>query len=591
MIEEELEKPSFTLDPIVEELTGWVPPPVPEIEEFPYDDTIDFQRDRNYEMSPREECKYDAIFQRLLKKHGQISEDAADAMAMDYWLRWKVETDLLFFGDQVLGWFDATDRHGKRHRVDPILHKWLCQLLNLEEDVLILVPRLHLKTTWVKLKIAQLILLNPNIRIGLFSITDKLVQHELKDIARILSTPILRRLFGSQVLPEPGNNFKNWERMTATELTVKRDHSLGKIPQEPQVFAAGLGTHIVGFHFDRAFMDDIIDDRVVRSPSLMDQAVDWWQYMVPILEVDAITTMTGTPYHYSDLYAKIRRERQFGKIFVRSCREKAVINNIEVLRPIYSTWFTEKDLQRYEKRMGPYKFACQMNCNPEPLELKPFPGPQPQYEDLPADEKGYSFYCLIDPAATQQAYSDQTAFTIAAVNHIRQVFVPESFGMKRKGDIIAEKLIQLHLLYHFRKVGIELGLQEHLKVIIELKVKEWERINRRGLDLLGRIQGVPIKKIKKGERIMDALGPLVRENKIRIHAKNRELIEQMDRFTGMEGDADDLIDSLSMIVYVVPSFAPHHGLPEQFQRAGWSVKGFMERSKRGKKGWASKFAN
>ena len=88
MNEEELdlETPSFTLDPVVEELTGWVPPPVPEIEEFPYDDTIDFQRDRNYAMSPREDCKYDAIFQRLLRKHGQISEADADIMAMDYWL-------------------------------------------------------------------------------------------------------------------------------------------------------------------------------------------------------------------------------------------------------------------------------------------------------------------------------------------------------------------------------------------------------------------------------------------------------------------------------------------------------------------------
>ena len=315
----------------------------------------------------------------------------------------------------------------------------------------------------------------------------------------------------------------------------------------------------------------------------MDQAVDWWQYMVPILEVDSITTMTGTPYHYSDLYAKIRRERQFRQIFVRGCRHKGL--------PIYSTWFSEADLKRLEKRMGPYKFQCQFECNPEPIELKPFPPPQPQYDQLPDDEKGYKFYCLIDPAATTEAYSDKTAFTIAAVNHIKQVFVIKSFGIKRKGDVTADKLIELHLMYHFDKVGIELGLQEHLRVIIDLKCKEWERINNRKLDLFGRITPVPIKKINKGFRIMDALGPLVRLGKLLIHHKNYELLKQMDRFTGQESDDDDLIDSLSMIVHVVPSFAAHRSMPEQFKRAGWTVKEFMKRHSQKKKGWEARFKN
>ena len=101
--------------------------------------------------------------------------------------------------------------------------------------------------------------------------------------------------------------------------------------------------------------------------------------------------------------------------------------------------------------------------------------------------------------------------------------------------------------------------------------------------------GIPIKKIKKGERIVDALGPLVRQNLIRIHSRNEELLTQMDRFTGQEGDDDDLIDSLSMIVYVVPSFAPHRNLPEQFKRAGWTIREIMERSRRKKKGWEGRF--
>ena len=501
-------------------------------------------------------------------------------MAFDYWLRWKIKTDLFFFGNEVMGWRYACSKDRKRWRVDPKLHRWLANILMLVGDKLIQVPRLHLKTTWVKLDIMRLILINPLIRILLSSVTTRLVRRELADIKRMFATPILLRLFKQQI-PEPGNDYKNWEKSTMDELTIKRDHSLGKVPQESQITVVGADTRITGFHFEQGFFDDPVDDSTVRTAEQMLKSEEWWEFMQPILETDAEITWTCTPYHYNDLSAKIIKERQIEKIFHRS--------NIENGKPIYKSWFTLKDFEKLKKRMGSYNYSCQIECNATPDEEKIFQPPQPTFQmPLPDDEKGYRYYLLIDPAATVQSYSDKTAFVIIAVNHLNQVFVIESFSFKRAGNEIADLLIKKQLQYSFKMIGIELGLQTHLDIIIDMKIAEWERENK-PKKLKIKKMPIPITKLNKRYRIGTTLGSLVRTGKIRINANCITLLRQMDMFTGKEGDEDNEIDALSMCVYVVESFAQHRNLDKIFKSPGMTWQDFHDKKRR--KGWASRFAS
>lgn len=521
-----------------------------------------------YAMSEPEEQKYVEI----------LGNTGDEKEAFDYWLRWKILTDLFFFGNEVMSWRFACSKYNypgerrKRFRVDPELHKWLAGVLQQPGNKMVIVPRLHLKSTWVKLRIAQAILQNPLIRILFASVTSKLVRNELKDIKNILAHPMVLRLFKDRV-PKPGKDFGAWQLSNQDELTIKRDPSLGKIPQEPQVTVIGMGGNIVGSHFDMAFLDDIITDDTIATPELMEKSVDWWQYLQPILETEAEITITGTPYHYNDLYARIERERQIPRIYHRS--------NVENGEPIYKSWYAMSDFPKMRKLMGEAKYAAQIECNAAPREDLVFPPPQPTFNmPLPGDERGYRFYCLIDPAATTMSYSDYTAFCIIAVNWRSQIFVAESFSIKRAGDHIADLLIKKHLQYGFKQIGIELGLQEHLRTIIDMKIVEYQLRNNVAFSLP--IRKIPIKKTSKRLRIDNTLGALVRTGRFLVNSQCNRLITQMDHFMGRPGDEDDEVDAASMCVYVIETMPQYYEEDENLSQEGMAWRDFhAKRQKRG----------
>src|SRR3990167_2775185 len=176
----------------------------------------------------------------------QIKDEEA---SMHQWMRWKCLTDLFYLGYEVLGLKDAKDRNTGRKLVDPAFHGWLCGVLGTNEDVMVIVPRRHMKTTWVKIKLIQNILKNPFVRQAMFSSTTALVSQELASIKRMLVAPKLMALFPEDI-PDPGKRNMGWERSTAEELTVKRDPSLGSPPQENQIEVYGAGSTVTGKHFD-----------------------------------------------------------------------------------------------------------------------------------------------------------------------------------------------------------------------------------------------------------------------------------------------------------------------------------------------------
>lgn len=410
-------------------------------------------------------------------------------------------------------------------------------------DKLILVPRLHLKTTWVKLEIIRQILINPNIRIGLFSVTSRLVEQELRDIKVMLCNPALRELF-PDIIPRPGKEYRNWEKSTANELTTRRDPSLGKPPQESQVTALGSGATIVGMHIDMAFCDDIIDPSTVTTVEQMKKTEDWWAYIQSVCELGAPITITGTFYHYNDIYNKIIRDRHFPKnrIFIR----KAIENN----KILYKSWFTFKDLDKIKKRQGNRIFANQYMLNPIPEEDQIFPGPQPTYIQLP--QADYTYYITVDPSLGKE-HSDETGIVVAAVNKSKFIYIVEALGVKKNSNDLADFILQKIIQYRPLKVGIEYGLQEHLKYIIEARQSLYERELGRPIPLI--LESIPITKgYSKASRVNWTLGAFLRQGKLRIHESCRDLIAEMDTFTGMGNEKDNIVDAASMLIALIGDF-------------------------------------
>lgn len=522
-----------------------------DIDQRQYQDFVKTVRDELVKSWTEKGLSQEDIDKRLPGQEERLADEA-----WDLWLRWKCLNDLYFLGAVVLGWENAVDRKTRRRRIDPELHSWLCSHLQKNEDGIILIPRDTLKSSWFKLKIIQDILNNPNIRICLCSLTSTLAEKELADIKNTLSNPILRGIF-PDIIPDPGKEFRNWEKSNATELTMIRRPDLGFVPQGDQIMAVGLGKKFTGFHFDALYFDDVIDDSSVTTFEQLQKAREGYAYLQPMLEPDGIMKLIGTFYHYNDLYNTIIKEKHVPdeNIIIRGVREGGKI--------IYS-YFTEKYLDKMFKRLGKKIFNCQYNLDPTPVGERIFNNSaSAAYEELPREE--YSFYISVDPAATTSSYSDETGICVAAVNRAGLVYIVESFGVKKKSNDLADFIINKCVQYRPIRVGIELGLQTHFKYILESKKAEYEKRNHVAVQC--NIVGIPISRSKsKEDRVNLTLGAFFRGGKLRIHKDCYELMQQMDMFTGKEGENDNQVDAASMLFYAIETFAFQYWIEPTFQR-------------------------
>jgi hypothetical protein len=518
-------------------------------------------------MTKTEESKY----QEFLK------ETQDEEKARTLWFRWKILTDLYFFAVEVLGWKEV--KRGTANKIDPKFHRWFCNILEKDagEDKLILVPRYHLKSTFVKLKIIQDVLKDPNTSILLGSRTTTLTKQELLWIRRVFATPILRRLF-PDIIPDPGKDFNNWEKATETELTLRRPTHDAFIEQGPQVYCAGMGTTITGFHPKIVYLDDIIDDSTISSQIENKKALDWWIYLQPIA-AEAPITITGTFYHYLDLYNSIIRNGSFGKkVFIRGCKENG--------KYIWS-YMNDSRFKKMTKEMSSYAISTQMFNKPIPEEEKLFPEPQPLFKALP--QGNYKYYIAVDPAATDNPWSDDTGLVVGAVDEHNNLWIVEATGIKKNPSAVADFIIQKYMQYHPIRVGIELGLQNSLQYLLQVKAQIYESINKVRLGM----NVVPVqvsRKRSKVQRISMTLGAFMRESRCRIAESCKDLLDQMHYFTGRDSDKDDLIDAASMLFSTIETFSQYYWYQPQQLREKYSYT-FQDLFKPKQVSWEEKYVS
>lgn len=513
-------------------------------------------------------------YQEFLSAWEEKGAEQAEEYAFDDWVRWKCLTDLFYLGYEVLGLKNARYRGGRKAKViDPKLHKWMADVIQMDIDTLLLVPRGHLKSSWTKIGIIQRILRDPNIRIGLFSATASLAEAMIKDVKMTICHPLLMRLFPDVVI-DPGKDFRNWEKSTANMMTIKRDIEDGKKPQEEQVEAYGVGANIVGRHFDIHFYDDLVTPDFVSTVAQINKLRDWYALVQAILSPDGLEKMTGTRYHYMDLYGSILEEGYYGKhVYVRKVEEGG--------KPIYN-YFNKKMIEKNRKRMGNYLFSCQYENNPISREDQLFPPPQPTFDVLPDGE--YEYFVSVDPAATVKAYSDYTGIAVGAIDRKTNIlYIVNCFGVKKTGDDIARLLIAINDKYHPIRIGIEYGLQEHLKYIIANEVSKVRDTINPGYSLP--TEGIKISKQSKYDRINWTLGAMVRGGSVKVQADLHALMTQMENLTPNYKGKDDLVDAASMLPITARMFGFQ---PSEAEREPWEAKGtfsfneILEKFKQGK---------
>ena len=528
------------------------------------------------------------------KKYRQFLEESeTEDQAGLLYTRWKCQTDLYYLGAHILGLEKAKDRRGRK-RLDPKLHRKMCEEMMRDEDTLQLYPRLHLKSCWVKFWCIQQILINQNVRIGLWSKTAKLVRKELESIKKYLEFPILMELFPEVILPR-----KQWKKDTMDEVTIVRDSEYGIDPQENQIEVWGVGATVTGHHYDYHVYDDIIDQDSVTSAVQIEKVEDWWQYMQSIKDLTAIEKIIGTRYHLHDIYGIILAEEYFEE--KNTIIEKALHGT----KPLYS-FFTYKDLMRLKKRMGIQKFSTQFMNDAVPKEGRIFVPPYPLYrpEDFPEAVK---YYISVDPAATVTRYSDSSGVCVGAVdlkNPSRVHFV-EAEGLKLVPNKLADYIVQKIIQYRPGKVGIELGLQQALQPLIDIKIKEWEGENNEYIR--PHFVPVPTGKTRKADKLNRTIGAMIRDNRALFpgeYNSNHDLVpkksfkdmfRQFDLYNPQsDKNEDDIIDSGAIMIQTIEHFAPAHwfkgrGLEEEAN--GYTMESLVKMNNKKKRQWGWQFAS
>jgi hypothetical protein len=500
----------------------------------------------------------------LLYKKYLASEKTADE-AMWMFQRDKCLNDLFYLGYEVLEWKNA--KKGERRRIDPAFHRWLAAKMQDSDDKMILVPRGHLKTAWMKLLIVQNILRDPMARNAYCAASATLAEAVLRDIKVILASPILIRLF-PEVLREPGKNYSNWDKCTQDLLTVYRP---GNEPSHgEQVTVFGVGASITGLHFDHFFLDDLVDPKNVNTQDQMKKIEEFWSYLQPIID-DGDTTILGTFYHYNDLYNKIIRERQFprNKIFIRRAVENGKV--------LYSSWHSKKTLAKIKRKMTRYTWNCQYMLNPVTKEDQIFPPPHPTFSGkLPPGK--YRYYIAIDPAATKEDYSDETGIVIAAVNEVNQIWILEAHGYKGEANKMVEFIFAKCVQYNPTRVGIELGQQAHLATLIDVMKREYEIAHKCTVPY--NLFKIPVSRaMSKEVRIRRTLGAFIREGKVFIHDSCTDLMREMDHFTGKGKEKDNRVDAASMIMACMEGMAYNYWVRKSYSGGGHSFYDIFSKKK------------
>jgi hypothetical protein len=509
------------------------------------------------------------------RKLNEYLDEFGDDEGIDNFMRYKCRTDLYYLVSDILGWENATRGKGKKNTklLDPRFHRWLAGKLEGDQDVLIMVPRGHLKSAFVKAKIIQEILKDPYVRIGFFSITQTFVEQQLATVKRFLRTPLLMRLF-PDIIGDPDK----WQKNTQNSLTMSRAER-PDAPEGEQIRVWGVENAVTGNHTDINFYDDLVNKTTVRTVEMIEKTHEWYSGAQPILEPEGREVMIGTPYHYSDLYHSVMDDELFDHVYVRQIKESGKF--------IYR-WFTEKRFNKATRKMTAYDIQSQYFCNPMPVEDMAFPPPQPTYDTLPDDE--YSWYIAVDPAATTKTYSDETAIVVAAVTKGGMVYIEKAFHGKWPGNETAKRIIELTAGIEPRKVGIEFGLQEHLKYIIDNEKSAWEEVNGRKLPLF--IEPIRIRAQRnKFDRVNWTLGSFVREGNVRIHKSCSDLISQMDRFTKNYTGRDDIVDAAAMIFQLVEHFSFRNYTKEETSWAPKAYFTFDDMAPAGGVSWENRFTH
>lgn len=444
--------------------------------------------------------------------------------------------NFFFFAKGILGFKDLTPR----------IHKPLCdKLQNLEggQCAKFVLPRGWFKTTvctiaypvWRAIR-------DPNFTCLLAQNTFTNAESKLRAIRSIFEENQLFRALFPELLPTKNNIW------TKSSLCITRSGS-GKV--ESTFECAGIQTAVVSRHYDLILEDDTVapglnelgEETLSPSVDSVNQAIGWHRAAMPLLQ-DQKTgniVVVGTRWFEKDLLSYIAEKETHYVTYERSCREDANGHSSATGEVTFPEKFSADILERLEKALGPYLFACLYLNNPMSSSDMTFkPEWFSYYEEEPSRKSLRVYTCVDlagDPAEMKGKDTDyNVVMTVGKDQRTGFIYVLDYWRGRANPGIVCDQIFAQEERWNPVKVGIE-------SVAYQNTFSYWLKEKMRKEDHFFTIEPIPNHKGSKGDRIY-GLVPLFSSHTIRFRTWMTHLKDELLAYPF--GTHDDLADCLAM---------------------------------------------
>lgn len=217
--------------------------------------------------------------------------DAVHSSSLRALARRKTLDGLLAYGEYVFGYKPA-DHH--REMVGLILQAVTRAGTDDAENIVVLEPRGHAKTTWGDtITLSWLISQFPHLRVGLMSKTSQHAHGFSRAIRWTFEHNSRHKaIFGESV------SMAKW---TDAEWLHKDSPWHGS--KDVTLFAQGAGGQIASKRFDVILCDDILDEENTKTPEQREAVSTWfWKTLKPCLTPNGVIIVLGTRWAEDDIY-------------------------------------------------------------------------------------------------------------------------------------------------------------------------------------------------------------------------------------------------------------------------------------------------
>jgi hypothetical protein len=477
-------------------------------------------------------------------------------------LRQAAREDFFFFVKHVLapvGNFNLSDaRHFKLMHDLLIsefrtfdLHRWGSLMPAWENEQhnrkLGLLPRMHGKTKVGTIAMSMWLLYkNPNLRILVISsVWDnaKDMLGEVKELyvrirdSKDSDNPVPYIICGD-CIGEPWNE----DRIKLKTRTIA--------DKTASLATAGIGKEVTSKHFDIIICDDLVGKentetlhQIKKTKHAFASLTEEGDYFI---DRETVFFIWGTTWHYADIYADLLDPKKLAPMYdiLRlRCWDKNTHD------PLFPEKFTKGTLERIRKEkmiIDPIEWNCQWLNEPIPTEEAIFnPAYIQYYEEDDIRDKHLDVLIMVDPALSEEQWSDYTAIVPVGIDRVgRRYVLPYMRFRESDPSKLAANIIHVAKIYKEAKnrtlvvIGVEEGILYNTLMPILSKFAPWLPL-----------QKLKIKQRTKPQRVL-GLQPFLTTRRLYLRRDMIELKQQMIKWG--KYDEDDVLDALAYHVDLVP---------------------------------------